>query len=107
MDVVLEQGDQLVIEIDVVDGANTPLDMSTADIRYVIDGVWDKTEADVAFVIAVDGPGSYSRVRLTVPVDFAPGRYEHECKVQVGTIGPATILDGVVLVEASLIGSDV
>lgn len=106
MDIVVNQGDQLVIEIDVVDEDEAPLNLTGADVRYKIDDLVNYDENNVNLEI-IDGLGTKSRVRITVPITFSLGRYRQECKVRTTDVGPATILPGTIFVEPSLIGADV
>lgn len=115
MDIVIRQGDQLVIEIDVVDVNLDPIDLEDAEVRYVINGIVDVTEEDDEVeVVEGDTPSVINRVRLTIDfIDWVPGRYRHECKVMrpeddpEPQLGPATILPGTIFVIPSLIEENV
>lgn len=104
MDVVVAQGDKLIIEIDVIDAVDEPFDLTDAEVRYVVSGEKDFTE-DSTEIELVEVNSVTSRLRISYDIDFDAGRYEHECKIQKDSTGPAAILPRSMLyVEASLIG---
>lgn len=112
MDIVVNKGDQLIIQTDVIDDANNAVDLDGADVHYML-------QDEVALTFPVDEDegdsgielneieGVKSQVQITIDIDFGPGRFRQEGKAKVGDLGPFTIIEGTIFVMPSLIEADV